>query len=96
MALATTLFDPAAYLTDADSIEEYLRSAFETEDVAVITDAFGVVARARGMTALADDTGLARQSLYKALGKDGNPGFATVMRIAHSLGFRLTAERLPA
>jgi probable addiction module antidote protein len=96
MSIATTPFDPADYLTDGDGIEEYLRSAFETEHVSAITDALGVVARARGMTALAQDTGLTRQSLYKALGKDGNPGFETVMRIAHALGFRLTAERLPA
>ena len=95
MALATTEFDPAEYLTDAESIEEYLRSAFESEDVAIIADALGVVARARGMSALAADTGLSRQSLYKALDKDGNPALGTVLKIAHSLGFRLTAERLP-
>ena len=96
MALATTPFDPAEYLTDAESIEEYLRSAFESEEVAVIADALGVVARARGMSALAGDTGFSRQSLYKALNKDGNPELGTIMKIAHALGFRLTAERLPA
>ena len=53
MAIATTPFDPADYLTDGDGIEEYLRSAFETEHVSAITDALGVVARARGMTAAA-------------------------------------------
>ena len=95
MPLATTLFDPAEYLTDADSIEEYLRSAFESEDVSVIADALGVVARARGMSMLAGDTGLSRQALYKALNKDGNPELGTIIRIAHALGFRLTAERLP-
>lgn len=96
MALATTPFDPADYLNSAEGIEEYLIGAFETEDAAFISDAFGVVARARGMSALASDTGLSRQALYKALSQTGNPEFATIMKVARALGFRLAPERISA
>ena len=94
MAITTTPFDPADYVTSAEGIEEYLVSAFESEDPAVITDAFGVVARARGMSSLAADTGLSRQALYKALSQGGNPEFATILKVAHALGFRLAPARL--
>jgi len=80
----------------AEGIEEYLIAAFETEDAAFITDAFGIVARARGMSALASDTGLSRQALYKALSEGGNPEFATIMKVVRALGFRLTPERISA
>jgi probable addiction module antidote protein len=96
MALEATLFDPAEFLTDAASVEEYLRSAFEDGSPAEIADALGVVARAHGMSALAQDTGISRQALYKALNANGNPGFATIVKVARALGFRLTAERIPA
>jgi probable addiction module antidote protein len=96
MALATAPFDPAVYLTDADAVEEYLRSAFEDGDASQIADALGVVARARGMSALARDTGLSRQALYKALSSGGNAGLATILKVAQALGFRLVPERLPA
>ena len=94
MALATTPFDPADFLNSAAGIEEYLIGAFETEDPAFIADALGVVARARGMSALASDAGLTRQSLYKALSQRGNPEFATIMKVARALGFRLMPERV--
>lgn len=91
-----TIFDPAEYLTSAEGIEEYLVSAFESEDPSVIADALGVVARATGISQLASDTGLTRQALYKALAPDGNPEFGTILKVAHALGFRLTAARVLA
>jgi probable addiction module antidote protein len=96
MALVTTPFDPADYLTDAEAVEEYLRSAFEDGSPAEIADALGVVARAHGMSELARDTGLNRQALYKALRPDGNAGFATILKVAEALGFRLVPERTHA
>lgn len=90
MALQTTPFDPARYIKSAEGVEEYLTAAFETEDPAAIADALGVVARAAGMSKLATDTGLTRQTLYKALSAGGNPEFGTVLRVAHALGFKLT------
>jgi probable addiction module antidote protein len=95
MALGTTPFDPAAYLNDAEAVEEYLRAAFEDGSPAEIAASLGDVARAHGMSELARDTGLGRQALYKALSADGNPGFATIMKVAQALGFRLVPERAP-
>jgi probable addiction module antidote protein len=96
MALETTRFDPAAVLTDAESVEEFLRSAFEDGSPQEIAHSLGIVARAHGMSELARDTGLSRQALYKALSSDGHPGLETILAVAQALGFRLTLERLPA
>ena len=96
MVIATTLFDPSAHILDAEGVEEYLNAAFETDDPAFIADAIGVVARSRGMSSLAEETGLSRQALYKALDKGGNPSFATILKVARALGFKLTAERVLA
>ena len=89
-------FDSALVLDTPEAIEEYLIDAFESEDAAVITHALGVVARARGMSQLADETGLSRQALYKALNSEGNPEFATVMKVANALGFKLSPTRVAA
>jgi probable addiction module antidote protein len=70
----------------------YLDGAFADGDTGEITDALGVVARARGMSQLAVETGLARQALYKALNSDGNPEFATVLKVIRALGLRVHPE----
>ena len=67
-------------------------AALETGDPAFIADSLGVVARARGMSQLARDTGLRRESLYKALPAEGNPEFATIMKVVRALGVKLSAE----
>jgi len=92
MALRTTEFDSAVVLDTPEAIEEYLADAFESEDPAVISHGLGVVARAKGMGRLAEETGLTRQALYKALSRDGNPEFSTIIKVAHALGFRLSPE----
>jgi probable addiction module antidote protein len=85
----TILWDSAKYLnTDAD-IAEYLEAVFEDGDPALITRALGVVARAKGMSQIAQAAGLGRESLYKALSPDGNPEFATVLKVVHALGLKL-------
>lgn len=61
-------------------------------DGSLIRAALGDIARAKGMTQLARDTGLARESLYRALSSDGNPEFSTVMKVIKALGFKLHAE----
>lgn len=91
MTLPTTDFDSAAVLDSPEAIEGYLADAFESEDPAIIAHAFGVVARAKGMSQLAEETGLTRQALYKALSRGGNPEFGTILKVAHALGFRLSA-----
>jgi probable addiction module antidote protein len=95
MAIETKPFDPADVLTDAESVEEFLRAAFEDGSPAEIAHSLGIVARAHGMSELARDTGLTRQALYQALSETGNPGFATIVKVAQALGFRLVPERLP-
>jgi len=92
MTIETRPFDPAAYLDSADAMLAYLDGAFADGDAGEIADALGVVARARGMSQLAEETGLTRQSLYKALSSDGNPEFATVLKVIRALGFRLQCE----
>ena len=82
-------FDPAEYLDDDDAAAAYLSEALESNDAAFVADALGVVARARGMTRLARETGLSRESLYKSLSANGNPEFATVLKILRALGLRL-------
>ena len=90
MARKTTLFDPAAYLDDDESIAGYLEEALATDDPHFIAKAIGDVARARGMSQIAKDSGLSRESLYKALAGDGNPEFATILRVLKALGLRLS------
>jgi probable addiction module antidote protein len=85
-------FDAAEYLDSNEARAEYLRAAMETEDVAFIMDAIGVVARAMGMSQVAKQAGVGRASLYKTLRADSNPEFETVMRVFHALGLRLSAE----
>ncbi len=71
---------------------EYLIAAFESGEQAAIADALGVVAKARRMTQLSRDTGLARPALYRAPSPEGRPEFATVLKVLRALGVRLTPE----
>ena len=88
----TTALDAAEYLADEMDAAAYLEAALEDGDVAVIVQALGTIARARGMTQIARETGLGRESLYKALDVDGNPEFATVLKVVRALGLRFHAE----
>jgi len=92
MTVKTRPLDPAAYLDSPEAMLAYLDSAFADGDADEITDALGVIARARGMSQLAEETGLTRQALYKALSSDGNPEFATVLKVVRALGLRLHPE----
>ncbi|MNR48402.1 helix-turn-helix protein [compost metagenome] len=75
----------------------YLEACIEEagDDAAFIAKALGTIARAKGMTQLARDTGLGRESLYKALSGEGNPSFATILKVMRALGIRLHAEVIP-
>lgn len=90
MALKLKKWDSAEHLrTDEDAVL-YLEACLEEagDDVAFITKAIGNIARARGMAQLASDTGLGRESLYKALSGEGNPSFATILKVVQALGMR--------
>lgn len=88
----TTRYDAAEYLDSAEDIAAYLEAALEDGDPRVIAAALGAIARAKGMAQLARETGLGRESLYKALSPEGNPEFATVLKVVRALGLRLHAE----
>lgn len=90
MATKTSAFDSAAYLDSPEAIEAYLEDALESSDPAIIAHALGVIARAKGMSRIAQDAGLSRESLYKALSADGNPELATVLKVIKALGLKLT------
>jgi probable addiction module antidote protein len=92
MALKTVRWDVVDHLGTPEAIANYLEAVFEIGDPQLVIAALGDVARARGMTALAKDTGVSRESLYKSLAKEGNPEFATVMKVVGALGLRITAE----
>lgn len=85
-------FDAARYLTDDAAVAEYLNAVLETGDADLLLMALGDVARARGMTQVAKDTGLGRESLYKALAPGAKPRFDTVLKVARALGVKLTAR----
>jgi probable addiction module antidote protein len=91
-ASRTTRFDAVDYLDTEERQAAYIAAALETGDADFVRDALGLVARARGMSAIAKKAGLNRESLYKALGETGNPEFGTVMRIVGALGLTLSAQ----
>ena len=92
MSLELTPFDAAEYLTDEETMVLFLEDALESGDVKVIASAIGTVARAKGMTQLAKDAGMSRESLYKALSTVGNPELATVLKVLSALGLKLSVE----
>ena len=91
MALALRKWDSVEHLDTEEAIALYFEACVDEagDDAALIAKALGNIARARGMTQLAKDTGLGRESLYKALSGEGNPSFATVLKVTHALGLTL-------
>lgn len=90
----TTAYDVAEHLRTPEEMAAYLDAWLEEapDDAAGIARALGDIARAKGMSQVARDSGLSRESLYRALSADGNPSFATVLKVAKALGVRFHAE----
>ena len=88
----TRPWDPADHLESDEDIVAYLEAAFDEGDPGLIAAALGDIAKARGMTKIATEAGLGRESLYKALSPSGNPEFATVLKVMRALGLRLRAS----
>ena len=88
-AKKSTPFDAAEYLDSDEAIAEYITEALLTDDIDIVTRAIGVAAKARGMTDIARQAGLSRESLYKALSGEGHPQFETIARVLQALGLRL-------
>lgn len=94
MKTRTTPYDVAEHLRTPEEMAAYLDAWLEEapDDAAGIARALGDIARAKGMTQVAKDAGLSRESLYRALSTEGNPSFATVLKVARALGVKLHAE----
>ena len=93
---ATTVWDPAEHLQSEEDMAAYLEAALEDGDATLIAAALGDIARAKGMTQVARDAGLGRESLYKALSPAGNPAFGTILKVVAALGLQLHASSAPA
>jgi len=83
-------FDTSAFLDDDEVVAEYLTAALEDSNPDVFLAAVGQVAKARGMSAVAESTGLGRESLYKALTPGAKPRYDTVLKVLHGLGVKVT------
>ena len=88
----TKPFDAADYLDSPEMVAAYLTEAFESDDPSAIAMAIGAVARSHGMSAVAEKAGLSRENLYRALGGDAKPEFATVVKVLRALGIDLIAQ----
>jgi probable addiction module antidote protein len=94
----TTRYDVSEHLRTPEEMAAYLEACFEEAngDAAFIAKALGDIARAKGMTQVARDAGLSRESLYKTLSGERSPGFDTILKVIHALGLKLHAEANPA
>jgi len=92
----TTRYDVAEHLRTPEDMAAYLEACFEDTrgDAAFIAKALGDIARAKGMSKVARDAGLSRESLYKALSGDRSPGFDTILKVMNALGLKLSAEAI--
>ncbi len=90
----TTRYDVAEHLRNSEEMAAYLDACFEEADgdVALIAKALGDIARAKGMSQVAKDAGLSRESLYKALSGERSPNFDTILKVVSALGIKLHAE----
>ena len=89
-------WDSAQHIKSDEDMAAYLEACLQEagDDAAFIAKALGNIARAKGMTQLSKDTGLGRESLYKALSGEGNPSFATILKVTHALGLKFQVHRL--
>jgi len=87
-----TTYDPAEDLTSDDAIATFMAEAFESNDASYIAHSLGVVARAKGMTRIAGETGLSREQLYRSFSERGNPTLKTTLAVMKALGIDLTAK----
>ena len=87
-------WDSVEHLKTDEDMAAYLEACLEEagDDAAFIAKALGNIARAKGMTQLSKDTGLGRESLYKALSGEGNPSFATILKVTHALGLKFHVQ----
>jgi probable addiction module antidote protein len=90
----TTIWDPVEYLQTDEEITAYLNDVFSTNDSQLIIAAIGDVARARGISKIAEEVDCGRESLYKSLSQSGNPSFETIVKTMRSLGYILKPSHI--
>ena len=88
----TAIWDPADHLKTDEDMAAYLEAALQVGDSALVAAALGDIARAKGMTQIAREAELGRESLYKSLSSNDNPEFSTVLKLVHALGLQLHAS----
>ncbi|MEA5475371.1 addiction module antidote protein [Synechococcus sp. CCY9201] len=88
----TTAWDPVNHFNNSEDMAAYLEAALEDGDPRLVAAALGDIARAKGMSQIAREAGLGRESLYKALSSSGNPELATVLKVISALGLQLHAS----
>jgi probable addiction module antidote protein len=91
MALKTLPFDAADAIDTPEAQAELLAEALASGDAKVVTAALGMIARAKGMSQMARDTGISREAIYRATGPDGNPTLSTLLALVRSAGLKLSA-----
>ena len=96
MTIKTRTFTAADYLDNEETIAEYLNLALEDQNPEMLLLAIGNIARARGMAQVAQDSGLGRESLYKALSDGAKPRYDTLLQVMRALGVKLHAEPIQA
>ncbi|RSX53411.1 addiction module antitoxin [Bifidobacterium goeldii] len=92
MSQEFTTYDTSEYLETEQDMIAYLDAAAEYNDPVLLQVALGNVAKARGMSQIAKETGLGRESLYKSLSRDGNPSYATILKVLKALGARISIQ----
>ncbi|GLQ98841.1 addiction module antidote protein [Dyella mobilis] len=94
MATKFTKFDSTRYLDNEETIATYLEAILEEKDAGLLAEALGKIAKARGMSEIAQSSGMTREALYKALRVDAQPRFETISQVLNAIGLRLTIEPL--
>ena len=90
-------WDMAEHINTREDVIAYLEAALEENDTETLFDVLGAIARSKGMAAIARETGLNRESLYRSLSPEGNPSFSTVAKVLDTLGFQLSIkQKIPA
>ncbi|MDO9414814.1 addiction module antidote protein [Pararhizobium sp.] len=87
-------YDPAEALINAEAINHFMADAFESGDAGYIAHALGIVARAKGMSKISGETGLAREALYRSFAPNGNPTLKSTLAVMKSLGLELTTKQI--
>jgi len=92
MSIKTSKWDASEYLSTPEDVVEYLNAAIEDNDPTLLQAALGDVAKAQGMTQIAHDAGVGRESLYKSLRSGAAPSFKTILKVVQALGVRIVFE----